>query len=203
MSRLYALDHAVSIAGARRLREHGIEESIYTLYIVLGINRERLRMPCSGNDPVLFGIGCCLVKRIHSRERGDIVSVPIDEKDGRVSRRFADIVDGPGLSDIDAIYLLHQLLVGIPRGLTRSRRDAPGFSHGEESRAARRQSLVAFHQFLPLAILVKMWYTCSMKVALTAKLKLLTTPEQFKQLRATQLAYRDALNYVSRYAKSL
>src|SRR5437868_3090328 len=39
-----------------------------------------------------------------------------------------------------------------------------------------------------------------MKVALTAKLKLLTTPEQFKQLRATQLAYRDALNYVSRYA---
>src|SRR5437588_3835252 len=39
-----------------------------------------------------------------------------------------------------------------------------------------------------------------MKVALTAKLKLLTPPEQFKQLRATQLAYRDALNYVSRYA---
>jgi putative transposase len=39
-----------------------------------------------------------------------------------------------------------------------------------------------------------------MKVALTAKLKLMTTPEQFKQLRATQLAYRDALNYVSRYA---
>lgn len=35
-----------------------------------------------------------------------------------------------------------------------------------------------------------------MKVALTAKLKLMTTPEQFKQLRQTQLAYRDALNYV-------
>src|SRR6266702_4602598 len=39
-----------------------------------------------------------------------------------------------------------------------------------------------------------------MKVALTAKLKLHTTPEQFKQVRQTQLAYRAALNYVSRYA---
>ena len=44
----------------------------------------------------------------------------------------------------------------INYAFTRSRRDAPGFSHGEESRAARRQSLIAFHQFLPLAILVKM-----------------------------------------------
>src|ERR1700680_3785143 len=39
-----------------------------------------------------------------------------------------------------------------------------------------------------------------MKQALTAKLKLQTTPEQFAALRATQLAYRDALNYVSQYA---
>src|SRR5437762_9701125 len=39
-----------------------------------------------------------------------------------------------------------------------------------------------------------------MKVMLTAKLKLFPTPEQFIQLRATQLAYRDALNYVSRYS---
>ena len=39
-----------------------------------------------------------------------------------------------------------------------------------------------------------------MKVALTAKLKLHTTPEQFQALRHVQLAYRDALNYVSRYA---
>jgi len=39
-----------------------------------------------------------------------------------------------------------------------------------------------------------------MNVTLTAKLKLHTTPEQFQALRATQLAYRDALNYVSRYA---
>jgi IS605 OrfB family transposase len=39
-----------------------------------------------------------------------------------------------------------------------------------------------------------------MDMLLTAKLKLQTTPEQFRALRATQLAYRDALNYVSRYA---
>jgi putative transposase len=39
-----------------------------------------------------------------------------------------------------------------------------------------------------------------MKVILTAKLKLHTTPEQFHALRQTQLAYRDALNYVSTYA---
>jgi putative transposase len=39
-----------------------------------------------------------------------------------------------------------------------------------------------------------------MKQILTAKLKLVTTPEQFAALRATQLAYRDALNAVSRYA---
>jgi len=37
-------------------------------------------------------------------------------------------------------------------------------------------------------------------VALTAKLKLHTTPEQFQALRTTQLVYRDGLNYVSRYA---
>ena len=35
---------------------------------------------------------------------------------------------------------------------------------------------------------------------ITAKLKLHTTPQQFQALRATQLAYRDALNYVSQYA---
>lgn len=39
-----------------------------------------------------------------------------------------------------------------------------------------------------------------MKTILTAKLKLQTTKEQFAQLRTTQLAYRDALNYVSQYA---
>ncbi|MGB8347919.1 MAG: transposase [Ktedonobacteraceae bacterium] len=39
-----------------------------------------------------------------------------------------------------------------------------------------------------------------MKTTITAKLKLHTTPEQFQQLRHTQLAYRDALNAVSRYA---
>jgi putative transposase len=39
-----------------------------------------------------------------------------------------------------------------------------------------------------------------MQQIITAKLKLLTTPEQHQMLRQTQLAYRDALNYVSRYA---
>jgi predicted transposase len=39
-----------------------------------------------------------------------------------------------------------------------------------------------------------------MHTVLTAKLKLHTTPEQFRALRQTQLAYRDALNEVSRYA---
>ncbi len=39
-----------------------------------------------------------------------------------------------------------------------------------------------------------------MKQVITAKLKLQTSPDQFRALRRTQLAYRDALNYVSRYA---
>lgn len=39
-----------------------------------------------------------------------------------------------------------------------------------------------------------------MQQIITAKLKLITTPEQHQWLRQTQLAYRDALNYVSRYA---
>src|SRR5216683_4464847 len=39
-----------------------------------------------------------------------------------------------------------------------------------------------------------------MKTVITAKLKLQTNAAQFQAVRATQLAYRDALNYVSRYA---
>ena len=39
-----------------------------------------------------------------------------------------------------------------------------------------------------------------MQQIITAKLKLITTPEQVQALRQTQLAYRDALNAVSRYA---
>jgi putative transposase len=39
-----------------------------------------------------------------------------------------------------------------------------------------------------------------MKQIITAKLQLLTTPEQHQLLRQAQLAYRDALNYASRYA---
>jgi putative transposase len=38
------------------------------------------------------------------------------------------------------------------------------------------------------------------KTTLTAKLKLTPTPDQFRALRQTQLAYRDALNWVSQYA---
>ncbi len=47
---------------------------------------------------------------------------------------------------------------------------------------------------------VNLDYTPFMKQIITTKLKLHTTPEQFAALRTTQLAYRDALNYVSRYA---
>ena len=39
-----------------------------------------------------------------------------------------------------------------------------------------------------------------MKQTISIKLKLHTSPEQFQVLRATQLAYRDALNHVSTYA---
>jgi putative transposase len=39
-----------------------------------------------------------------------------------------------------------------------------------------------------------------MKTVITAKLKLHTTPEQQAHLRTMQLAYRDALNFVSQYA---
>jgi putative transposase len=39
-----------------------------------------------------------------------------------------------------------------------------------------------------------------MKTVISAKLKLNTTPEQLNALRATSLAYRDACNFVSKYA---
>ena len=39
-----------------------------------------------------------------------------------------------------------------------------------------------------------------MQTTITAKLKLVTTPEQFGRLRRTQLAYRDALNQASLHA---
>jgi hypothetical protein len=37
-----------------------------------------------------------------------------------------------------------------------------------------------------------------MQQLLTAKLNVQTAPAQFRALRATRLAFRDALNYVSR-----
>ena len=39
-----------------------------------------------------------------------------------------------------------------------------------------------------------------MKTVITARLKLHMTPEQFQAMRATQVAYRNALNYASQYA---
>ena len=45
-----------------------------------------------------------------------------------------------------------------------------------------------------------LWKTNTMQQIITAKLKLITTPEQGQALRQTQLAYRDALNAVSCYA---
>src|SRR5205823_7443210 len=47
---------------------------------------------------------------------------------------------------------------------------------------------------------MKPCYIPLMKTILTAKLKLYTDAQQFQALRQTQLAYRDALNYVSQYA---
>jgi len=60
--------------------------------------------------------------------------------------------------------------------------------------------LPKLHRKYRLTVPVNLCYNVCMDVLLTAKLKLQTTPEQFSALRATQLAYRDALNYVSRYA---
>ncbi len=53
---------------------------------------------------------------------------------------------------------------------------------------------------IALDFLDEIWYTCSMRQMITAKLKLHTDAVEFVALRRTQLAYRDALNYVSRYA---
>ncbi len=82
------------------------------------------------------------------------------------------------------------------------------FNAGEERKTAALGSTGTRTQLLlsivPLSLIFvfprTFWYNLSMKQTLTAKLKLKTTPEQFAALRTTQLAYRDALNCVSRYA---
>jgi hypothetical protein len=56
------------------------------------------------------------------------------------------------------------------------------------------------HQYDTRVALMKICYIGYMHQIITAKLKLPTTPEQFPALRATHLAYRDALSHVSRYA---
>src|SRR5262249_53804319 len=56
------------------------------------------------------------------------------------------------------------------------------------------------HHTPPCAILRRVWHTCSMNSTLSAKLQVHTTPDQFRALRRRQLAYRAALNDVSRSA---
>ena len=81
--------------------------------------------------------------------------------------------------------------------------DAPGFRQGEEcgvpslGHGHRRHLglLTTVDNFQHLY-----YHTQVMKTTITAKLKLHTDPAQFQALRHTQLAYRDALNYVSQYA---
>ena len=53
---------------------------------------------------------------------------------------------------------------------------------------------------LALDMLCEILYACSMRHMLTAKLKGQTDPAQFVALRVTQVAYRAASNYVSRYS---
>jgi len=55
-------------------------------------------------------------------------------------------------------------------------------------------------QYQAPAFLMKPYTPDSMRQVLIAKLKLQTTPAQFRALRQTRLAHRDALNDISRYA---
>jgi hypothetical protein len=64
----------------------------------------------------------------------------------------------------------------------------------------RRPQAGELRQHALLDLLLQLWYTRSLYATLTAKRKLHTTPAQFRTLRHSQLAYRDALNFVSRYA---
>jgi putative transposase len=66
----------------------------------------------------------------------------------------------------------------------------------------RRPQAGELRQHALLDLLRKLWYTRSLHTTVTAKRKVHTTPEQFRVLRQTQLAYRDALNFVSRYASA-
>src|SRR5947208_6453822 len=76
--------------------------------------------------------------------------------------------------------------------LNRTRQGVPRFQ--------ARGGMGALFTGYALDIFCETLYACSMRQMITAKLKLHTSPDQFRALRATQLAYRDAMNYVSRYA---
>src|SRR6266699_6293923 len=76
--------------------------------------------------------------------------------------------------------------------------ESPAFMHGEKRwLSADREDP---HSPVPIDKMHEPRYPPLMKQLITDKLKLQTTPAQFQALRATQLAYRDALNHVSRYA---
>jgi putative transposase len=64
----------------------------------------------------------------------------------------------------------------------------------------RRPQAGSLRQHALLDLLRKLWYTRSLHTTVTAKRKVRTTPEQFRVLRQTQLASRDALTFVSRSA---
>src|SRR5947208_10689906 len=78
-------------------------------------------------------------------------------------------------------------------------RNVHSFFWGLVNGATRVQPQM-FISIIHLDIPMNVWYICSMKQVLSAKLKLKTLPEQFQALRHTQLAYRDGLNYVSHYS---
>src|SRR5215471_15188320 len=85
--------------------------------------------------------------------------------------------------------------------LNRSSQESPGLQpRGGMASPSLRLGWLRFFTDTMLDTICERVYTCSMKQLLTAKLKLHTDSSQVQALRKTQLAYRDALNYVSRYA---
>src|SRR6266436_3994040 len=77
---------------------------------------------------------------------------------------------------------------------------SPVSVYGTGGMPPTRSPGLRLHAPLPIDRLRETCYTGAMKQVITAKLKLHTSPAQFQALRQTQLAYRDALNYVSRHA---
>ncbi len=97
--------------------------------------------------------------------------------------------------------MLLLLLAGAARSVQHAEPGVPGV-HAWGGMASPELGLELDELFTAtmLDFLCEILYICSMKQLMTAKLKLHTDQGQFQVLRTTQLAYRDALNYVSRYA---